>query len=386
MISFLSSLGPRTRLSVGLGAVGALGLFAVQFAGPDAVSQESPAPPVVSVASPLIEEMAEWSEHSGRFVPAADVQVRPRVSGYLQRVHFREGQIVQRGELLFTIDPAPFQAERDLASANVARAEALRIRAESEFVRARNLLDLNAISQEEFEARREGAAQAIAAKVAAQAALRATQFNVDHTFVRAPISGQISDARIHAGNLVRAAEDVLTTIVALDPIRFEFSAPEASLAGLRANASAEAHEVRLQLEGEIGFAHEGVLDFIDNAVDRRTGTIRGRATFANNGAFTSGQFGRLRILARETASAVLVPEAAIGADQTQRYVLVVDAENIVRRQSVELGPRLDDGLRVVRAGLSGDERVIVNGLQRAFPGARVTPETTVIAHNPPPAG
>jgi RND family efflux transporter MFP subunit len=299
-------------------------------------------------------------------------------------VHFREGQIVRQGDLLFTIDTAPFRAAADRARADVAQAEALRARAESEFARARALLDLDAISQEEFEARREAAAQATAAKLAAEAALRTSQLDVEYAQIRAPISGRISDAHVHAGNLVRAGESVLTRIVSLDPIHFEFSAPESLLTAASTNPQSGERHVLLQLEGEGEFSHQGRIDFIDNAVDPQTGTIRGRAVFANSGQFTPGQFGRLRIIAPGSEPSVLVPEVAIAADQTHRYVLVVNDENVVQYQAVELGARAGDGLRVVRTGLEGDERVVINGLQRAFPGATVTPEPGQVSYTAQP--
>lgn len=374
-LSSLRILGLKARLGAGAAVVAALSVAGV-LATQGASSQEAaPPPPEVTVARPLIEVVPAWTEHSGRFVAAADVEVRPRVSGYLQQVHFREGQIVRQGDLLFTIDPAPFRAAVDRARADVAQAEAQRARTESEFARARTLLDLDAISQEEFEARREAAAQAVAAKVAAEAALRTAQLDYEYAHVRAPITGRISDAHVHAGNLVSSGQDVLTRIVSLDPIHFEFAAPESLLAQASASPGAEPRRVLLQLEGEHDFVHEGALDFIDNAVDPQTGTIRGRASFVNaGGRFTPGQFGRVRIIASDETPAVLIPEVAVSADQSHRYVLVLNDENIVQYQPVELGHRVGDGLRVVRTGLDGDERVIINGLQRAFPGAPVTPQ------------
>ncbi|HYD89755.1 MAG TPA: efflux RND transporter periplasmic adaptor subunit [Vitreimonas sp.] len=383
-LTSLLQLGPKARLGAGaavITAVGFAGFLAIQGAS----SQEAPPPPpTVTVARPLVESVSGWTEHSGRFVAAADVDVRPRVSGYLQRVHFREGQIVRQGDLLFTIDPAPFRAAVDRARADVAQAEAQRARAGSEFARAQTLLELDAISQEEFEARREAAAQALAGRLAAEAALRTAQLDYEYAHVRAPITGRISDAHVHAGNLVRAGEDVLTRIVSLDPIHFEFAVPESLLSEAAATPSGEPRRVLLQLEGEPEFLHEGRLDFVDNAVDPQTGTIRGRASFVNaSGGFTPGQFGRVRIIAPDQTPSVLIPEVAVSADQSHRYVLVLNEENIVQYQPVELGQRVGDGLRVVRTGLDGDERVIINGLQRAFPGAPVTPQpgqVTLTAH------
>ncbi|HWA01613.1 MAG TPA: efflux RND transporter periplasmic adaptor subunit [Caulobacterales bacterium] len=369
--------GRKARWTIGVTAAAGVAVAGGLFLGHGASSQEAPpAPPTVTVAQPQIETIDQWTEHTGRFVASADVEVRPRVSGYLQRVHFHEGQIVRQGDLLFTIDAAPFQAAADRARAGLAQAEAQRIRSESEFARARTLLDLDAISQEEFEARREAAAQGVAAKAAAQAALRTAELDLQYAYVRAPITGRISDAHVKAGNLVRSGEDVLTRIVSLDPIYFEFAAPESLLVQADANPGHEQRRVKLELEGEQDFMHDGVLDFVDNAVDPSTGTIRGRATFINaDGRFTPGQFGRVRILSANPTPAVLIPEAAVSADQSHRYVLVVGPNDVVQYQAVELGARYGDGMRVVRSGLDGDERVIVNGLQRAMPGARVRPQT-----------
>lgn len=370
------TIGPKARLGLGVSALAAIGLAGVVFTGAGATTQQAAeAPPTVSVARPLVQSVAQWTEHAGRFVASADVEVRPRVSGYLQRVHFREGQVVRQGDLLFTIDPAPFRAAVDRARAEVAQAEAQRARTESEFARAQTLLELDAISQEEFEARREAGAQAAAAKIAAEAALRTAQLDFEYAHIRAPVAGRISDAKVDAGNLVRVGESVLTRIVSLDPIHFEFAAPESLLTDAAANPDGGERRVLIQLEGEEDFTHEGRLDFVDNAVDPSTGTIRGRAVLANSGGqFTPGQFARVRIISPVAAPAVLIPETAIAADQSHRYVLVLNSDNIVRYQAVELGPRVGDGLRVVRVGLEGDEQIVVNGLQRAFPGAPVTPE------------
>jgi multidrug efflux system membrane fusion protein len=381
----LLKFGPKTRWGAALGAIAGIGAAAAMVAGGAQSQEAAPPPPTVTVARPLVQDVAAWTEHTGRFVASADVEVRPRVSGYLQRVHFREGQVVRQGDLLFTIDSAPFRAAADRARADVAQAEALRARAESEFARAQTLLNLDAISQEEFEARRESAAQAAAAKLAAEAALRTATLDYDYAHVRAPISGRISDAHVHAGNLVRAGESVLTRIVSLDPIHFEFSAPESLLTAASTNPQTGERHVLLQLEGEGEFSHQGRIDFVDNAVDPQTGTIRGRAVFANNGQFTPGQFGRLRIIAPDAEPSVLIPEVAVAADQTHRYVLVLNDENIVQYQAVELGPRAGDGLRVVRTGLEGDERVVINGLQRAFPGTTVTPQPGEVTLTAQPA-
>ncbi|MBC6982074.1 efflux RND transporter periplasmic adaptor subunit [Caulobacter sp. 17J80-11] len=352
-----------------------LAVLALAGCGAKAQDDDAAPPPPVTVAQPLVQPVEEWSEHTGRFVAAQSVDVRPRVSGYLQQIHFTDGQYVQKGQLLFTIDPLPLQAQVDRAKADVGQAEARLARAQSEFDRAQALREADAISAEEFDARREAVAQSKSAKAAAQAALRANDLDLGYTRVYAPISGRISDRRVDGGNLVQAGQTVLTTIVSLDPIHFEFSAPEALLSGAGGPALTPGapREVALKLEGESDFAHHGKLDFVDNRIDPSTGTIRGRAVFQNKGEFTPGQYGRVRLLAAASGPSVLLPEAAINTDQSRKYVLVVNAKNLVEYRPVELGTTYQ-GLRVIRSGLKGGERVVVNGLQRAIPGQPVKPE------------
>lgn len=349
-------------------------LIAAALAGCGARAQENaaPPPPEVTVAAPLLRDVEQFSEHTGRFVPAQSVEVRPRVSGYLQAVHFREGQYVRKGQLLFTIDPQPFRAATDQRAAEVAQTSARLALAESQFARAESLRSVGAISEEEFDNRRQAVAAARAARQAAQAAHRADSLNLGYTRVYAPISGRVSDTRVDAGNLVQQGESVLTRIVALDPIHFEFSAAEGLLAGSGGPQLKGNEAVALKLEGEADFVHQGRLDFVDNAIDPQTGTIKGRAVFRNDGTLVPGQYGRLRVLTPASAPSLLVPEQAISSDQSRKYVLVVNAKNIVEYRPVELGPVVD-GMRVIRTGLKGGERVVVNGLQRAMPGAPVKP-------------
>jgi len=349
-----------------------LGLSACQRADAQATASPPP-PPEVQVATPVVQMAPEWSEHPGRFTAVNAVEVRPRVSGYLQSVHFKDGEFVRQGQLLFTIDPLPFRARADGAGAEVAQAEARLDRARSELRRAEALRAANAVSVEEFDAKREAFAQAEAAVQAARADQRSTGLDLGYTRITAPISGRISDRRVDPGNLVQNGQTVLTSIVAVDPIHFEFAAPEGLLGGRAGPSLSGAREVLLQLEGETGFPHRGRLDFLDNAVDASTGTIRGRAVFANaDRAFTPGQFGRVRLLSAEPERTVLVPDTAVGTDQSRRYVLVVGPQNKVEYRQVELGPTLA-GLRVIRTGLKGSERIVIDGIQRAMPGQPVTP-------------
>ena len=336
------------------------------------------APPTVTVAAPLVRHEAEWSEQSGRFVAIEAVDVRPRVSGYLSAVHFRDGQYVQKGQLLYTIDPLPFEARVARAKAELAQAEARLDRAISELKRAESLRAAEAISAEEYDSRREAQAQALAARAAAQASLRSEALDLGYTHVYAPISGRISDRRVDPGNLVASGQTVLTQIVSVDPIHFEFSAPDGAFP---VQTAAQPQSALLKLEGESQFTHPALVDFIDNRVDASTGAVRGRVVVANpDGAFTPGQFARVRIFVGQPKPTVLVPETAIGSDQSRKFVLVVNAANQVDYRQVETGPAVAGGLRVIRSGLRPDERLVIRGVQLARPGQKVRPMAGRIAN------
>jgi RND family efflux transporter MFP subunit len=365
----------KSQVLLGAAAASALALALLAACG-QALANETvapPPPPEVTVAKPVSEPVAQFSEHAGRFVATKEIDVRPRISGFLQEVHFREGDTVEKGQLLFVIDPAPFQAEVDRSRAQLNQAEASLKLAVGQQSRGESLFKAGAMSAEEFDRRQEAVASARATRDAARAALRANELSLGYTRVYAPISGRISDTAIDPGNLVQSGESVLTRIVALDPIHFEFAAAEGLLSGAGGPRLTGHEEVAVRLEGEDGYTHIGRLDFIDNAIDPKTGTIRGRAVFVNDGSFTPGQYGRLRVLTPAGEPSLLVPETAISTDQSRKYVLVVNKENVVEYRPVTLGQPHGD-LRVIRAGLEGDERIVVNGIQRAFPGAPVTPQ------------
>lgn len=331
----------------------------------------APAPPEVTVAQPLVRSEADWSEQSGRFVAVETVDVRPRVSGYLSAVHFKDGQFVQKGQLLFSIDPLPFQARTAKAKAELAQADARLERARSELTRAETLRAAEAISTEEYDSRKEAQAQAVAARAAAQASLRSEALDLGYTRVYAPISGRISDRRVDPGNLVSNGETVLTQIVSVDPIHFEFQAPDGALP---IGTQSGPQQALLKLEGESQFVHPGQLDFIDNRVDAGTGAVRGRVVVANpNGAFTPGQFARVRIFFGAPKPTLLAPETAIGSDQSRKFVLVVNPADQVEYRQVEVGPAVAGGLRVIRKGLSPNERLVIHGVQLARPGQKVKP-------------
>jgi RND family efflux transporter MFP subunit len=331
----------------------------------------APPPPAVTVAQPIVREEADWSDQSGRFVAVDTVDVRPRVSGYLSAVHFKDGQYVKKGQLLFSIDPLPFQARTAKAKAELAQADARLERARSELKRAETLRAAEAISTEEYDSRKEAQAQAIAARAAAEASLRSEALDLGYTRVYAPISGRISDRRVDPGNLVSSGETVLTQIVSVDPIHFEFQAPEGALPeGVQAGPQ----RALIKLEGESQFTHEAQVDFIDNRVDPATGSVRGRVVAANpDGAFTPGQFARVRIFFGAPRPTLLVPETAIGSDQSRKFVLVVNRADQVEARPVELGPPVAGGLRVVRKGLAPNERLVIHGVQLARPGQKVKP-------------
>ena len=335
--------------------------------------------PQVSVAGVISRQITEFDEFTGRFEAVERVEMRPRVSGYIASVNFTEGSDVNKGDVLFVIDPRPYQAERDRAQAQLAQARSQLTLARSERDRATSLLAQHAISQEEFDTRTAGREQAEANVAAAQAALDTAALNLTWTRVTAPISGRISRALVTSGNLVTSGQTLLTTLVSLDPIYVSFDGDEqvylkySKLARTRGTAEA-GNPVRVGLADESGYPHQGVMVFLDNALDPATGTIRSRARLDNHaGQFTPGLFARVQLLGNRKHDAVLINDSAVGTDQTVRYVLVVGAGNKVEYRPVELGPVID-GLRVVQSGLHGGETIVVNGLQRVRPGAQIQPQ------------
>jgi RND family efflux transporter MFP subunit len=363
---------------------------------PGAPGAGGPPPPVVTVARPSVRTLSDTDEYTGRFVAAEAVEIRARVSGYLDRIAFADGQLVSKGDLLFVIDQRPFKAALDQARADLARARAAVEFADSELARAQRLIGQQTISEAVFEQRVQAKRQADAQVQSTEAAIRRAELDLEFTELRAPISGRIGDRRVAAGNLVTGGTQgnttLLANIVSQDPIRFEFTTDEAAflryvrlgMAGRRAEAGAQPTPVQLQLIDERDFRHSGQIDFLDNVFDDTAGTIRGRAIFPNpQGLFTPGMFGRIRLPASAPYQAVLVPDAAIAAEQARRIVWVVGADNTVQPRGVELGRLVEGGLRVVRSGLAPDERIVVNGLLRIQrPGIRVNPQEA----GAPPAG
>ena len=350
--------------------------------GDPAEGQAQPEAPPVSVAAPLSRQVTDWDEFVGRFEAVQTVDVRARVGGYVRAVHFRDGQTVRQGQLLFTLDPRPAQAALAAARASVAQAEAQAGLARAEFARAEGLLEAQAVSQAEFDAARAAVAQAEAALAAAQANVRARQLDLEFTRVTAPASGRVSDRRVDVGNLVAggsSAADVLTTIVSGGPIHFTFEGSEALLLKYQRDArTGGAAPVLIRLQDEGDYRWSGTLDFTDNAIDPSSGAIRLRAVVNNGDGFLRpGMFGHARVAGSGSYQALLIPDAAIVTDGVRRVVYVVGADGVVAAKPVQLGP-LADGLRVIRAGLAPDDRVVVGGLQRAQPGQPVTPQNTEI--------
>ncbi|HEY8520129.1 MAG TPA: efflux RND transporter periplasmic adaptor subunit [Gammaproteobacteria bacterium] len=352
-------------------------LIAVAFSLLGGCEDTAPAPttqlPQVTVAHPLVRETIDWDGYVGQFEAIERVDVRPRVSGYLVDVHFEDGQLVEQGQLLFTIDPRPFEAALDEARSREAAARAELENARTELERARSLLEIQAVSQEEFEALEAAVRTGEAALEAARAAVRARQLDLDFTRVTAPIAGRVSDRRVDPGNAVVADDTVLTTIVSVDPIHFVFEGSEALyLKYKRSNGGAgPGRMVRIRLQDEREHAWTGRLDFLDNTIDPDTGTIRGRAVVPNpDGFLTPGMFGHMLLQGSEVYSGLLLPDAAIATRGADRIVYVVDDAGLVSARTVELGP-LNGGLRVIRSGVTAADRVIIEGVQRVRPGQAV---------------
>ena len=351
-----------------------LGLALAACGSNEVVPPPSASP--VTVATPVVQEVVDWDDFVGRFEAVQSVEVKPRATGYLQAVHFRDGQYVRKGQLLFSIDARPSQAALAQAQAQLARAEATLANARTELARSRTLAAQQAASTEEVE-QRQAAVRAGAADVAAaRAAITAQQLNVGFTRVIAPISGRISDRRIDAGNSVAADQTVLTTISSIDPLHFTFEGAEAQLLKYeRQNAGARAGTaVRIRLQDEASYTHAGSLDFVDTSVNTGAGTVRVRAVVPNpDGLLKPGMFGHARLAASRPYRALLVPDTAIVTDAARRVVYVVDSKGLVLVRPVVLGPMFGN-LRVVRSGLRPQDRVIINGIQRARPGQTVAPK------------
>ena len=366
-------------------------LAALALAGCDNKPAASAGPqlPAVTVSRPLQQKITEWDEYTGRFVAVKTVDVRARVSGFVDSLHFRDGQIVKQGDLLFVIDARPFRLAVEQAKADLERARSRYDVATLDLDRATPLLRSQAVTEREFDTRRATQREAAGAVGAAEAVLKQAELNLEWTEVRAPIDGRISDRRVDAGNLITGGQTgstLLTSIVSIDPIHFLFDGSEADFlrysrlaaAGARQSSRDVQNPVAVRLADETDYKHFGRMDFVDNVVSTRTGSIRGRAIFDNkDGLLTPGFFGRLRLFGGEH-DGLLLPDAAIASDQASKIVFTVADDGTVAIKRVELGP-IVDGLRVVRSGVAPTDRVVIEGLARARPGQKVKPEEGKIA-------
>lgn len=356
-------------------------MFAAACARNEA-AEAPPAPPAVQAAKVISKPITEFDEFTGRFEAVERVEVRPRVSGFVISTHFEQGHEVKKGDVLYVIDPRPYQATLKHAQAELVRARTQLALAQSERDRATRLIEKHAISQEEFDTRTSGNEQAAANLTAAEAAVDAAALDLSFTQVRAPISGLVGRAEITAGNLVAAGQTLLTTLVSIDPIYVSFDGDEQvylkyvgmDLRGERPSSRNAPNPVWVGLADEQGHPHEGHMVFLDNELDPQTGTIHARGLFANTDRrFTPGMFARVKLIGSAEYTALLINDSAVGTDQSVKFVLKVGAGNKVEYAPVKLGP-LIDGLRVVREGLKAGDTILVKGLQQVRPGMPVTPQ------------
>lgn len=344
----------------------------------EAQQQQAPQAPKVTVAKPVMRDVREWDEFTGKFEATDSVEIRSRVSGYLNSVHFTDGGVVKKGDLLFVIDPRPFEAAVKQRQADMKVAQAAVEYSTGSYERAAALFRSGDVSAQLHDQRRQERDQALAQLESAKAELEQAKLDLSYTRISAPVSGRISRKLITEGNLIAAGTDALTTIVSLDPIYFYFDVDEQTYLKYtrnidgRSDGTGAEQKVHIALTDENDYTHEGRMDFVDNTLNPSTGTMRGRAVLENKSMFlTPGMFGRVRLLGGTTYQGALVPDGAIAIDQSRKTVMVVADDGTVSAVAVETGPIIE-GLRVIKKGLSGGENVIINGLQRARPGAKVT--------------
>jgi multidrug efflux system membrane fusion protein len=361
----------------------ALALVVISACGKTPEATVAPAAAKVSVAKVLEQPINEWDEVTARLEAPETVQVRPRVSGQIDAVAFTDGELVKKGDLLFQIDPRPFQAEVDRLQAQLQQSRATASNSANEAQRGERLRNNNAISAELADSRNTNAQESKAAVAAIQAQLDLAKLNLSFTRVTAPIAGRVGRAEITAGNIVTADTTPLTTLVSTDKVYAYFDADERVF--LKYNQLArdgkrgQATPVYMGLSNESDNPHQGQMNFVDNQVNPKTGTIRGRAVFDNSkGEYTPGLYARLKLVGSGTYSAMLIKDEAVGTDLGKKFVLVVDKDNKAIYRTVDLGPKLE-GLRIVRSGLGKDDRIVVNGLQRVRPGSPIDPQDTPMA-------
>jgi multidrug efflux system membrane fusion protein len=390
-------------LALRLGMLSGAAALAMALAGCDQgqpqASQQKAAPPApsVTVSKPVQRQIVEWDEYTGRFDATETVELRARISGYLNEVRFKDGQQVKQGDVLFVIDPRPFERALDQAQAELFAAQTKVENANLDVARGQPLIERKIISDKTFDDRMSLLRDARAAVKVAEAKVKAAELDLTFATISAPISGRISRTLVTAGNWISAGSvngaTLLATIVSQDPIYAYFDVNENNYIkykrlaerGVAGGAAGIGAEVEVALADERGFPHKGRLDFLDNRMDQGTGTLRARAVLSNKaGLFSPGLFGRVRVTGSPNYLGLLVPDEAIATDQTNKYVFVVGEDGVVARRNVRLGP-LVEGLRVVRTGVGGEDWVITKGLQRARPGLKVEPKRTAIAVSTAPA-
>jgi RND family efflux transporter MFP subunit len=377
----------------GLGSLAVLLAVTLSGCGDKPAPQAAAAPPV-TVAVPTKRTVTDWDEFTGRFEAIEEVSIRARVGGFVTNVEFKDGDMVHAGDLLYIIDPRPFEAVATQADGQLADARAKEELAKRELDRGLNLVQTSAVSEQVVDQRRQALQAAHAAETVAEGVLKAAQLNVEFTHVIAPITGRVSRHLVSIGNLVSGSDNgtstLLTTIVSMDPIYIYFDMDEATylrnnrlwFEGKRPSSRDTANPVQVTLTGETKPSHEGKMDFLDNRLDVSAGTLRGRAIIPNHDlSILPGQFGRVRLIGSSPYEALLLPDTAISTDQSRKIVLVVKDDDTVEARAVVLGP-LDDGLRVIREGLKPDDKVIVDGIQRARVGAKVSPHVAASGGKP----
>ncbi len=377
------------RLPVAALLLSAAIAVAISACSSEAAPNAAPPPPQVSVATVLTKQVRQWDDFTGRVAAVETVELRPRVSGYVQRVAYEEGQEVHKGDLLFVIDQRPYKAALDRALADLARARSEARLAHSQDTRAQELIEAKAISREEFETRKAATAQGEAAVRAAEAAVATAKLDLQFTQVRSPIDGRAGRAMVTEGNLAQADATLLTTVVSQDPMYVYFESDEQSFLryaelARKDERARSGNPVRIGLANEDGYPHEGTVDFIDNQVDPTTGTIRARAVVRNpDRVFTPGLFARVQLEGSGDFRAMLVDDKAVLTDQDRKYVYVLGPHDTAVRKDVVLGPVID-GLRVVTSGLAPSDKVIVHGVQKVFfPGMPVAPKQIAMGAPPP---
>jgi multidrug efflux system membrane fusion protein len=362
-------------------------LMTLLIGAPDAVlAQAGPPPPKVVVSKPIAKKIPRWDEFTGRFEPMEQVEVRPRVSGFIDQIHFKDGEMVQKDDVLFTIDPRPYQIAFDSAKADVMKAKAQVVFAAADYERGEQLVASRTVPVKELDQRRANLDTALASAQTADASVRNADLNLQWTTVRAPLGGRISDRKVDVGNLVAGGQGstttLLTTIVRLDPIYFVFEASEAdylrysrlAVSGDRASARDAPTQVQINLADEADWPHRGIMNFVDNRLNARSGTIRGRAILDNKNLFlTPGTFGRVRVFGGDI-NALLIPDQAISSDQASKVVMTVGPDNKIVPKPVVPGP-IAEGLRVIVSGLTASDQVVISGIANPFvrPGVVVDP-------------